>query len=196
MNGGAWWATQSMGSQTFGHDWAHTQACHRSSVEGYGWSHHFHLNTYRYKTFTKLQFNSVTQSSPILCDSMDCSMPGFLSITSSGSLLKLKSIESVMPSNHLILCHPLLHLPSVVPSISVFSSESVLHIRLPKYWSFSFSIHPSNEYSGLISFLMDLFDILAVTKLRYDKYKSTYITWLVYRNYMKHIAIFQYPSIG
>ena len=77
-----------------------------------------------------------------------------LSTTSSWSLLKLISIESVMPSNHLILCHPLL-LPSIFPSIRVFSKESVLHIRWPKYWSFSFNISPSNEYSGLISFRMD-----------------------------------------
>ena len=87
-----------------------------------------------------------------------------LSITNSQGLLKLMSIESVMPSNHLILCHPLLFLPSVFPSIRVFSKESVLHIRWPKYWSFSFSISPSNEYSGLISFRMDWFDILAVQR--------------------------------
>ena len=72
------------------------------------------------------------------------------------------SIESVMPSNHLILCRPLLLLPSIFPSIRVFSNESVLHLRWPNYWSFSFSISPSNEYSGLISFRMDLFDLLAV----------------------------------
>ena len=84
-----------------------------------------------------------------------------LSITSSQSLLKLMSIESVMPSNHLILCHPLLLSPSVFPSIRVFSNESVLCIRWPKYWSFSFSISPSNEYSGLISFRMGWFDLLA-----------------------------------
>ena len=83
---------------------------------------------------------------------MDCSMPGFLSITNSQSLLKLMSTESVMPSNHLILCHPLLLLPSNFPSIRVFSNESVLHIRWPKYWSFSFSISSFSEYSGLISF--------------------------------------------
>ena len=77
-----------------------------------------------------------------------------LSITNSWSLLKLMSIELVMPSNHLILCHPLLLLPSVIPSIRVFSNESVLHISWPEYWSFSFSISPSNEYSGLISFRM------------------------------------------
>ena len=85
-----------------------------------------------------------------------------LSVTNSLSLLKLMSIESVMPSNHLILCHPLLLLPSIIPSIKVFSNESVLHIRWPKYWSFSFSMSPSNEYSGLISFRMDWLDILAV----------------------------------
>ena len=85
-----------------------------------------------------------------------------LSITNSQSLLKLMSIESVMPSSHLILCHPLLLLPSIFPSIRVFSNESVLHIRWPKDWSFSFSISPSNEYSGLISFRMDWLDLLAV----------------------------------
>ena len=85
-----------------------------------------------------------------------------LSFTNSQSLLKLISIESMMPSNHLILCHPLLLLPSILPSIWVFSNESALHIRWPKYWSFSFSISPSNEYSGLISFRMDWLDLLAV----------------------------------
>jgi len=85
-----------------------------------------------------------------------------LSITNSQSLLKLMSIESVMPSNHLILCRPLLLLPSIFPSIRVFSNESTLYIRWPKYWSFSFSISPSNEYSGWISFRMDWLDLLAV----------------------------------
>ena len=85
-----------------------------------------------------------------------------LSITNSRSLLKLMSIESVMPSNHLILCQPLLLLPSIFPSIRVFSSESVLCVGWPKYWSFSFSISPSNEHSELISFRMDCFDLLAV----------------------------------
>jgi len=86
----------------------------------------------------------------------------FLSIANSWSLLKLVFIELVMPSNHLILCHPLLLLPSIFPSIRVFSDESVLRITWPKYWSFSFSISPSNEYSGLVSFRMNWFDILAV----------------------------------
>jgi len=87
-----------------------------------------------------------------------------LSITSSQSLLKLMSIESVMLSNHLILCRPLLLLPSIFPSNSVFSNESVLHIRWPRYWSFTFSISPSNEYSGLISFRMDWLDLLVVQR--------------------------------
>ena len=85
-----------------------------------------------------------------------------LSITNSQSLFKLMSIESVMPYNHLILCRPLLLLPSIFPTIRVFSNESVLHIRWPKYWSFNFSIRPSNEYSGLISFRIDWLDLLAV----------------------------------
>ena len=86
----------------------------------------------------------------------------FLSFTISWSLFRLMSIELVMPSNHLILCCPLLIPPSVFPSIRVFSNESVIHIRWPKFWSFSFSISPSNEYSGLISFRIDWFDLLAV----------------------------------
>ena len=85
-----------------------------------------------------------------------------LSITNSQSLLKLMSIVSVMPPNHLILCHPLLLLPSIFPSVRVFSDESALHIRWPKYWSFSFNISSSNEYSGMISFRMDWLDLLAV----------------------------------
>ena len=87
-----------------------------------------------------------------------------LSITNSQSLLKLMSTESVMPSNHLILCHPLLLLPSIFSSIRVFSNESALHIRWPKYWSFSFNISPSNEFSGLISFRMYWLDLLAVQR--------------------------------
>ena len=85
-----------------------------------------------------------------------------LSITNSQSLLKLMTIELVMSSNHLILCHPLLLLPSIFPDIRVFANESALHIRWPKYWSFSFSISPPNEYSGLISFRIDWLDLLAV----------------------------------
>ena len=85
-----------------------------------------------------------------------------LSITNSQSSLKLMSTESVMPSSHLILCHPLLLLPPIPPSISVFSNESILHMRWPKYWSFSFNMSPSNEHSGLVSFRMDWLDLLAV----------------------------------
>ena len=102
--------------------------------------------------------SSVQLSRSVVYDSMTqwtAARQVSLSITNSRSLLKLMSIESVMPSNHLILCRPLL-LPSIIPSIRVFSNESVLHIRWPNYWSFSFSISPSSEYSGLISFRMDL----------------------------------------
>ena len=93
-----------------------------------------------------------------------CPGQASLSITNSWSLFTLISIESVMPSNHLILCHPLLLLPSIFPSIRVFSNESVLHIRWSKYWSFSFSISLFNEYSGLISFRIDWSDLLAVQR--------------------------------
>ena len=93
---------------------------------------------------------------------MDCNTPANLSITNSQSLLKFMSIELVMPSNDLILCRPLFLPPSILPSIRVFSNESVLHIRWPKYWSFSFSISPSNEYSRLIFFRKDWLDLLSV----------------------------------
>ena len=96
-----------------------------------------------------------------LCNPIDCSMPG-LPITNSQSLLKLMSIESVMPSNHLILCCPFLLPPSIVSSIRVFTNESVLCITWPKYWSFRFNINPSNEYPGLISFRIDWLDLIAV----------------------------------
>ena len=108
--------------------------------------------------FSSVQFLSRAQ---LFATPQTAARQASLSITNSRSLLKLMSIESVMPSNHLILCRPLL-LPSIFPSIRVFSNESVLHIRWPKYWSFSFSISPSNEYSGLISFKMDWLDLLAV----------------------------------
>ena len=93
---------------------------------------------------------------------LDSLPQALLSSTISWSLHKFMSIESMMPSYHLILCHPLLLLPSIFPSIGVFSNNSDLHIRWPKYWSFSFTIHPSSEYSGLISFRIDWFDLLAV----------------------------------
>ena len=109
-----------------------------------------------------IQFSSVTQSCPTLCDPMNHTMQASLSITNSWSSLKLMSIESVMSSSHLILCHPFLLLPPIPPSIRVFSNESALRMRWPKYWSFSFSISPFNEYLGLISFRMDWLDLLAV----------------------------------
>ena len=108
---------------------------------------------------------SVAKSCLMLCDPMDCSKTGFasLSFTVSQSLLKLISSESVMPSNHFILCcQLLLFLPSIFPSIRVFSNGLALCIRWPMYWNFSFSISPSNKYSGLISFRIDWFDLLAV----------------------------------
>ena len=108
------------------------------------------------------KFSSVTQLCPTLSDHVDHGTPGLPVITNSRSLLKLVSIELVMQSNNLILCCPLLLPPSIFPSITVFSKESVLHIRWPKYWSFSFSISPSSAYSGLISFRMDWLDLLAV----------------------------------
>ena len=111
---------------------------------------------------TSVQCNSVTQSCPTLCDPWTASQQDSLSITNSQSLLKLMSIESVMPSNHLILCRSLLLLPSIFPSIRVFSNESALCIRWLKDWSFSFNISPSNKHSGLISFRMDWLDLLAV----------------------------------
>ena len=126
---------QSMGLQRLRHDWL-TNPC--------------------------IQFSSVAQLSPTLCNPVDCSMPGFPVCHHSQSLLKLMSIQSVMPSNHLIFCSPLSLLSSIFPSIRVFSNESVLPIRWPKYWNFSFSISPSNECSGLISFKMDWLDLLAV----------------------------------
>ena len=114
------------------------------------------------KTVTSVQFSSVAQLCLTLRDPMSCSTPGLLSITNSRSSLRLTSIESVMPSSHLILCHPLLLLPPIPPSNRVFSNESTLRMRGPKYWSFSFSIIPSKEIPGLISFRMDWLDLLAV----------------------------------
>ena len=109
-----------------------------------------------------VQFSSVAQSCPTLCDPMNGSTPGLLSITNSRCSLRVTSLESVMPSSHLILCRPLLLLPLIPPSIRVFSNESALHTRWPKFWSFSLSISPSYEHPGLISFRMDWLDLLAV----------------------------------
>ena len=131
-----------------------------------------------------------------------------LSITNSRSLLKLMSIESVIPSNHLILCRALLLLPSIFPSIRVFSIESVLHIRWPKYWSFSFSISPSNEYSGLISFRIDWFDLLAVqgtlkSLLQHHSSKASILQQLSFmvqltsiHNYWKTIPLTRQTFVG
>ena len=112
--------------------------------------------------FSSVQWLSAVQ---LFVTSWTAALKAFLSITNCQTLLKHMSIELVMPSKHLILCRPLLLLPSIFPSIRVFSSESVLRIRWPKYWSFSFSISPSNEYSGLFSFRMDWLDLLAVQGL-------------------------------
>ena len=140
--------------------------------------------------------SEVAQSCPTLSEPMDCSLSGSsihgifqagvlewgaiafsVSITNSQSLPKLVSIESVMPSNHLILCRPLLFLPSIFPSIRVFSNESALRIRWPKYWSFSFNISPTNKHPGLISFRMDWLDLLAVpgtlTSLQHHSSKAS-----------------------
>ena len=120
-----------------------------------------HLVIWKYKHLKSVQFSSVAQPCLTFCDSMNRSTQASLSITNSRSLLKLMSIELVMPSNHLILCCPLLLLSSIFLSIRVFSNGSVLCIRWPKYWSFSFNISPSNEHPGLISFRMDWLDLLA-----------------------------------
>ena len=122
------------------------------------------IKTQLSKIYQSVQFScSVVSSSFVTPWTAACQAS--LSITNSQSLLKLRSIELVMPSNHLIFCHPLLLPPSIFPSIRVFSNESVLRTRWSKYWSFSFSISPSNEYSGLIPFRVDWFDILVVQRL-------------------------------
>ena len=132
----------SMGSHRVGHDWSDLAAAGA--------------------ILSILQFSSVQSLSPVrlFATPWTAAPQASLSITNSLSLLKLMSIELVMPSNHLILCGPLLLPPSIFPSIKVFSNESIHCIRWPKYWSFSFSISPSNEYSGLISFRMNWLDLL------------------------------------
>ena len=109
-----------------------------------------------------VQFGSVAQSCPTLCDPTNCSAPGFPVYHQLLEFTQVMSIDSVVPSNHFILYRPLLLLPSIFPSIRVFSNEAVPHMRWPKYWSFSFSISPSSEYSGPVSFRMDWLDLLAV----------------------------------
>ena len=132
---------QSMGLQRVGHDWSDLACMHPF-----------------------LWFNSVQSFSCVrlFATPWTAACQAFLSITNSWSLLRLMSIASVMPSNFLIFCHPLLLSPSILPSIKVFSNESVLPISWPNYWSFSFSISSSNEYSGLFSFRIDWFDLLSV----------------------------------
>ena len=124
----------------------------------------FVLSSFLLIIVKQIQFSSVQSFSHIQLFEIPCTVAHqtSLSITNSWSLFKFMSIESMVPSNHLILCHPLLLPPSIFPSIRVFSSESVLRIRWPKYWSFSFNISPSNEYSGMISFRMYWLDLLAV----------------------------------
>ena len=119
-------------------------------------------NKFWYEILKMSQFSWVTQSCPTLCNPMDCNTTGFPVHHQLPELAQVMSIESVMPSNRLILCHPFLFLPSIFPSIRFFSIKWVLRIRWPKYWSFSFSISPYNEHPGLISFRMDWFDVLAV----------------------------------
>ena len=118
----------------------------------------YHIELYYYQ-FSSVQLLSHVQ---LFATPWTAALQASLSITNSRSLLKLMSIESVMPSNHLIFCRPLLLPPSIFPNIKIFSNESVLCVRWSKYWSFSFSISPSNEYSGLISFRMDWLDLVAV----------------------------------
>ena len=130
---------QSMGSQRVRQDWTGTHMYVEISESAVSWCR-----------------NDVFNGS---CNPTDCSTPGFSSSKISHSLFKFMSIESVMLSNHLIICHPLLFLPSIFPSIRVFSNELALCIRWPNCWSFSFRISPSNEYSGLISFRIDWFDL-------------------------------------
>ena len=158
----------------------------------------------------QVQFSSVAQSCPTLCDPMNCSTPGPLSITNSRSSLRLMSIESVMPSSHLILGRPLLLLPPIPPSIKVFSNESTLRMRWPKYWSFSFSIIPSKEIPGLISFRMDWLDLLAVqgtlkSLLQHHSSKASvlqrsgFFTVQLSHPYMttgKAIALTRWPLVG
>ena len=120
------------------------------------------LPSHNRETKNMYQLSSVAQLCPTLCNPMNHSTPYLPSGTNSWSSLKLTSIELVMPSSHLILCRPLLLLPLIPPSIRVFSNESTLHMRWPKYWSFSFSISPPKEHPGLISFRMDWLDLLAV----------------------------------
>ena len=125
---------------------------------------------------------------------MDCSTPGLPAITNSWSLIKLMSIESLMPSNHLVLCHPLL-LPSIFPSTRVFSNESALLVRWPKYWSFSFKISPSNEHPGLISFRMDWLDLPAVQGTLKSLLQHNYSKASILQCLVSFILQFSHPHV-
>ena len=158
MNRRAWWAT-SMGSQTAGHDWA-TTTCQSMVTKASWWKEKVHVKTCN---IWCVQFRSVQSLSRVRLTATPwiAACQASLSITIARSSCKLTSIESVMPSSHLILCRPLLLLPPIPPSIRVFSNESTLRMRWPKCWSFSFTIIPSKEIPGLISFTMDWLDLLA-----------------------------------
>ena len=147
--------------------------------------------------FRDVRFSSVQSLSRVwlFATAWTAARQASLSITNYQSLLKLTSIESVMPSNHLILCRPLLLLPSIFPSIGVFSNESILHIRWPMYWSFSFSISPSSEYSGLISFRMVWLDLFAVqgtlkSLLHYIKTETIHFPSMIKCVYIYKISTF------
>ena len=162
------------------------------------------------RNISSFQFSSVAQSCPTPCDPINRTMQASLSITNSQSSHRLMSIESVMPPSHLTVCHPLLPLPPIPPSIRVFSNESALRIKWPKYWSFSFSISPSNQHSGLISFRMDSLDLLAVqgtlkSLLRHHSSKalilqrSAFFTVQLSHPYMttgKNIALTRWTFVG
>ena len=156
-DGGAWWLPY-VGSHRVGHNWSDLAAAAVINERKVKDSNQILAYSFQ----TKVQFSSVLTCVWFFANPWTTACQASLYITNSWSLPRLMSIESVMPSNHLILCHPLLPLPSIFPSIRVFSNEPVLLSRWPKYWSVSFNISPSNEYSGLISYRTDWLDLLAV----------------------------------
>ena len=159
-----------------------------------------------YNSSTSIQFGSVAHLCPTLGFPMDCSAPGLLVHHQLPEFTQTHVHWVMLPSNDLIFCHPLLLLSSIFPSIRIFSNESVLHITWPKYWNFSFSISPSNEYSGLISFRMDWFDLLAVqgtlqhhsSKSSILRYSAFFIVQLShpYMNTGKNIALTRWTFVG
>ena len=142
------------------------------------WTTSYNMKLYHIVFWFPFQFSSVAQLCQTLCDPIDCSMPALPVHHQLPGLSQTHVHRVGMPSNHLILCRPPLLLPSVFPSIRVFSNESVLHIRWSKFWSFSFSISLSDEYSGLISFRIDWFDLLAVQELLIVLSTFSYALWL------------------